>query len=380
MDMSWSPSRRALNWAKLRDNGSRAGFDDFTRSLQNKPYSNFLIISLNAFNGTRNRLGPTTARTGHDLNRDLYNAICDKIDYVVQQKLRSLNFCDDGHRAYQFLLTHAHSPNNTIDAAMAVLAAKEASQRAALRLEPRRPRPFVGAEPVRAGWGVRLPGRSELSFPSDFQINLVSIYGRNGIAAGGHAYWPTDKPHTPWGHPLYAHAPRGGGGPPPAPSGAETINVFCACERPSWNMPGKPIPPCACDRRPLPDDCHYCCCVVAYPYTCAYAVHVDHSAVRRHVCSGCTHPGQFAFAGDVGDAQLLTLCHRACVDCCEDCIHGQAMLEETATATRIPCQPLHSYNTTHFPRRRAAKKPYSRMFRTIESAMKLAFYLASRHE
>ena len=153
MDMSWSPSRQALNWAKLRYNGSRAGFDDFTRSLQNKPYSNFLIISLNAFNGTRNRLGPTSAQNGHDLNRDLYNAICDKIDYEMRQKLMSLNFRDDGHRAYQFLLTHAHSPNNIIDATMAVRAAELASRLAALRLEPRKPRPFVGDNPVRDGWG-----------------------------------------------------------------------------------------------------------------------------------------------------------------------------------------------------------------------------------
>ena len=155
MDMSWSPSRRALNWAKLRYNGSRAGFDDFTRSLQNKPYSNFLIISLNAFNGTRNRLGPTSAQNGHDLNRDLYNAICDKIDYEMQQMLRSAagNLGNDGHGAYQFFLAHAHWPDNTIDAAMAVVAADVASRLAALRFEPRKPRPFVGAEPVRGSWG-----------------------------------------------------------------------------------------------------------------------------------------------------------------------------------------------------------------------------------
>ena len=383
--MSWSPSRRALNWANRFYNGSRADFDYFKRSLQNKPYSKFLDISLIAFCAS---LGPTAAANAKALNVDLYDAICSKINYEMQEMLKSDagNLRLDGHGAYQYFLAHTHSPDNTVDAAMAVAVADAAARLATLRFEPRKPRPFVGVEPVtRSGWGAkeRDAGREplDLTFLAEFKMNLVSIFGRNGVTAGGVPYWPSDQPHTPWGHPLFAHAPRGGGRPPPAPRGAETLNVFCACERPSWNMPGKPIPPCACDLQLLPADCHYCCCVVSYPYTCAYAVHVDYSMARRHVCSGCTHPGQFAFAGDVGDAQLLNLCHRACVDCCEDCIHGQAMLEEKATASRIPCQPLHSYdNTTHFPRRRAAKKPYSRMFRTIESAMKLAWFLAKRHK
>ena len=99
-----------------------------------------------------------------------------------------------------------------------------------------------------------------------------------------------------------------------------------------------PIPPCACKYDKLCDECHYCCCIAAYPYACRRTVLTTASPASRNTCATCAPPGQFEYGDVRHDVRLIADCYRACArDCCEACTLGQRKLNVVPLMCHILC-------------------------------------------
>ena len=102
-------------------------------------------------------------------------------------------------------------------------------------------------------------------------------------------------------------------------------------------MPNMPLPPCACNYPKLPNDCHYCCCIAAYPYACRSSVTASASAESRNTCSRCTHPGIFEYTAALHHTEALKACYAYCTNsCCSACADVDHKLLQTPIPSHIP--------------------------------------------